>query len=108
MRIINRGRGNGKTLMLIHTSYVTGIPIVVSTEAAKEDVLRTANKINCDIKVYTLYEWNECKIKHHYDKVLIDECEDIINRAVEYYLQCKVVAGTMTVPMEELNNVDKR
>ena len=31
MRIINRGRGTGKTAMLISTAYVTGKPIITST-----------------------------------------------------------------------------
>lgn len=35
MRIINRGRGTGKTAMLISTAYVTGKPIITSTMNTK-------------------------------------------------------------------------
>ena len=39
MRIINRGRGTGKTAILISAAYVTGKPIITSTMNTKNSLL---------------------------------------------------------------------
>ena len=40
MKIINRGRGTGKTAMLISTAYVTGDPIITYTMRNKKQSYR--------------------------------------------------------------------
>lgn len=107
MRIINRGRGNGKTSMLISTAYVTGVPIIASTNAHRNNILDTACKMNVqnNIDVYTIEEWQ--RIPHHNDQVLVDDVNLIIGQILSNYLKAEVVAGTMTIPMDdkkEINN----
>lgn len=48
MRIINRGRGSYKTVMLISTAYVMGKPIIVSNLYQKNCVLKTARQMGVD------------------------------------------------------------
>lgn len=45
MRIINRGRGTGKTAILISTAYVTGKPIITSTMDTKNSLMSMAEKM---------------------------------------------------------------
>lgn len=35
MRFINRPRGSGKTIMMIHSAYTTGYPIIVTSQRRK-------------------------------------------------------------------------
>lgn len=101
MRFINWGRGNGKTSLLISTAYVTGMPIITSTHAHKNNILDTAHKMNVqgNIDVYTVEEWQ--MIPHHNEKVLIDDVEIILERILSEYLNAEVVAGTMTIPIDD-------
>ena len=61
MRIINRGRGTGKTAILISAAYVTGKPIITYTINNKNSLLDMAEKMGIldNIEVYTIKEWFE-------------------------------------------------
>lgn len=100
MRFINRGRRSGKTQMMISSAYITGIPIIVFTYQMKEQILKTAREMHCDIDVYTVDEFRKKRVPKYYDKILIDECESIIDLALKNYFGCNVVASTLTIPME--------
>ena len=78
MRIINRGRGTGKTAMLISTAYVTGKPIITSTMNNKNSLLDMAEKmsISANIEVYTINEWLEYhKLYMPNNEILLDIVE---------------------------------
>lgn len=104
IKFINLKRRNGKTTMLIHTAYVTGYPIIVSTTVRASCIKEQAVKMGFEnIEVYSLGEWrnifdNSLKT----EKVLIDEAEDIINFALRELLQAEVVAASFSIPMLEL------
>lgn len=100
MKIINRGRGTGKTVMLIHSAYITGASIIVFDNSMKEHVLRTAKDIGCEgIEVITL---EDIRVLKHFgsQKVLVDEADRLFERALECFLGCKIEACTMTIPIE--------
>lgn len=59
MKIINRSRRSGKTMMLVMYSYVTKIPIVVYNMGHKYNVLNVAKSMKCKVDVYTISEWNK-------------------------------------------------
>lgn len=99
MKFINRARANGKTIMLVHTSYVTGYPIVVYSNRMKENVLKVADELNCNVEVFTAAEFRFMRPKLH-NKILLDEGDSIINSALTEYFECDVIATTMTMPME--------
>lgn len=99
MNFINRGRGTGKTMMLISASQVTGYPIIVSTEAQKKYLLDMASKMNCIIRCFTIHDFLVHDYNRMYKKILLDDCKDFIDDALNHYFKCEVVAGTMSIPM---------
>lgn len=107
MRIINRGRGTGKTAMLISTAYVTGKPIVTSTMNNKNSLMSMAEKmgISTNIEVYTINEWLEChRMYKQSNEILVDNVELILGDVLSKFLNANVIAGTMTVPMDNIKD----
>ena len=102
MKIINQYRGTGKTTALVHTSNVTGYPIVVKNGIHKNYVKELAKMLNVTIPEPLIY--NEVK---DVDNVLIDDIELILKDILNDYLDTNVVAVTMSVPefKDEDNNV---
>lgn len=110
MRIINRGRGTGKTTMLISTAYVTGKPIITSTMNNKNNLMSMAEKtgISTNIEVYTINEWLEChRVYKLNDEILVDNVELILGDALSKFLNANVMATTMTVPMDDIKDDTK-
>lgn len=102
MRIINRGRACGKTSILISTAYALGIPIIVNTEQQRKFISEKASKLNMNgIDVYTVEEW--LRTPHHGEKALYDNVEYILSKALSNYFNTDIVAATMSIPMEEID-----
>lgn len=108
MRIINRGRGTGKTSMLVATAYMTGMPIITSTNTHKRAILDTAHKMNIkdNIDIYTIEEWQV--LAHHNEKVLVDDVNIMLGQILSRYLKADVVAGTMTIPMDDKEELTEK
>ena len=107
MRIINRGRGTGKTAMLISTAYVTGKPIITSTMNNKNSLLDMAERmgISANIEVYTINEWLECHRSYKSsNEILVDNVELMLGYVLSKSLNANVIAGTMTVPMDNIKD----
>ena len=107
MRIINRGRGTGKTAMLISTAYVTGKPIITFTMNNKNSLMSMANTMGVldNIEVFTINEWLECHRPYmSNNEVLIDNVELMLGEVLSKFLNANVVAGMMTVPMDDVEN----
>lgn len=100
MKIVNRDRASGKTTMLIHTSYITGYPIVVKDKQRASNVSNQAEKLGCKVSVITVSQVRQAQGRPFKEGVLIDECEDLIECALEEYLNTRVIAGTITIPCE--------
>lgn len=101
MRFINKGRGTGKTTMMISTAYATGYPIIVTTHIRKDYVLQQAHEMNCDgINVYTVEEWNRLIHIGENNYALVDEVEELLEKALNDYLKTNVVAATLSLEME--------
>lgn len=107
MRIINRGRGTGKTAMLISTAYVTGKPIITCTMNTKNSLLDMAERmgISANIEVYTINEWLEYhKLYMPNNEILVDNVELILGDVLSKFLNANVIAGTMSVPMDNIKD----
>jgi hypothetical protein len=107
MRIINRGRGTGKTAMLISTAYVTGKPIITSTMNTKNSLLDMAERmgISANIEVYTINEWLEYhKLYMPNNEILVDNVELILGDVLSKFLNANIIAGTMSVPMDNIKD----
>lgn len=107
MRIINRGRATGKTAILISAAYVTGKPIITSTMNNKNNLLDMAERmgISTNIEVYTINEWLECHRSYMpNNEILVDNVELILGDVLSKFLNANVIAGTMTVPMDNIKD----
>lgn len=100
-RFINKNRGTGKTMMMIHAAYVVGYPIIVTTVRKKEYLMRQAIDMGCNnIDVYTVEEWNRGKNNiSHSDKVLVDDVDELLTKMINEYLNADVVAATLSLPI---------
>lgn len=105
MNIINMGRRNGKTVMLVHTAFVTGAPIITSNLGMKKNVEYVAKTLGLNVVVYTYEEFRQMHI--HNCPILIDEAKPIIEKALEEYFDNKVLGVTFTVPMIEIKREEK-
>lgn len=95
MYLMDRERGSGKTTKLIHTSEVTGYPIVVRARGAVNTINERAAQMDCIIpKCISVDELRN--MPHKPERILIDEGVTIINDALQEYLQSDVVAITFT------------
>lgn len=107
MKIINRGHGTGKTAMLISTAYVTEKPIITPTMNNKNSLLDMAERmgISANIEVYTMNEWLEChKSYMSSNEILVDNVELILGDVLSKFFNTNVIAGTMTVPMDNIKD----
>lgn len=99
MKLIIKDRGMGKTTQLIHTSEVTGYPIVASTEAIVNEIKKQAERIGCKIpEPMTVQELlhGKARGRHGYENILVDEvCIDgVLQKALNQYFGCNVMACT--------------
>lgn len=99
MKLMIMDRGMGKTTKLIHTSEVTGYPIVASTWAIAENIKHQAKEFNCKIpEPITVQDVLQGKLHERYEheNVLIDEVclNGLLKDALNVYLGCNVVACT--------------
>lgn len=103
-KFINRGRGSGKSIMLIHAAYVTDSPIIVFDYQRKKQLIKQAQDMKCDdVEVFTLEEWTNMRvIPNRAKKVYIDEALPIIDKIMSKTLEANVLAATFTLPMEEV------
>lgn len=107
MRIINRGRGTGKTAMLNSTAYVTGKPIITSTMNNKNSLMDMAKAMDVsnNIEIYTIDEWLKCHRPYiPNNEILIDNVDLILGEVLSKFLNANVIAGTMAVPMDNVKN----
>lgn len=111
MKIINRGRETGKTTMLISTAYVTGKPIITYTMNNKNHLMSMAKKMGVltNIEIYTINEWLEYHRSYMpNNEILVDDIELILGDALSKFLNAKVTTGTMTVPMDDIKETDRK
>lgn len=106
MKIINRPRQTGKTTILIYTAHATDIPIVTASSHRVQSIFYQAEKLGIKgIKVFSFAEWQQLNRGSAIgmNGVLIDEAGDFIKDALEEYFKSRIVACTVTFPMEEIS-----
>ena len=105
MRLVIKGRGQGKTTELIHTSEMTGYPIITHNQYEKSRIVELAREINCIIpEPFTITELRcpEWRRGRNYPKeVLVDDVERILEEVLNEYLSAKVIGATMTDQIKE-------
>ena len=106
MRLIIKGRAQGKTTELIHASEVTGYPIIAHTERQRDYIKELAKKMNCIIpELYTVQELTSHDFRHgrklKEQKMLLDDAELVIGAALNNYLGVDVISATLTDQIKE-------
>lgn len=100
MKLINKSRGTGKTTQLIYVSAITGFKIIVPNAAMAKYVEELAKKMG--LKIPQPISYVEYKIGNDRGPILIDEVQNqILDEALELYFKSRVVAATMTVPIDD-------
>lgn len=100
MKIINRERFSGKSMMLLYSAYTNGQPIIVYNLERKNFLLNMAKELNVKVHIYTLQEYRETGKVDPNKGILIDDAEKIIENALNNYLRSEVVAITLCIPCE--------
>lgn len=110
MDLIIKGRQNGKTAKLIKMSVETSYPIVTSNSSLVKQIKEYAEKIHYDIPepVDIQHVINGgLRGKDGYENILIDEiglANNLIDKALEHYLGCHVVACTASPVDTDIND----
>lgn len=104
MRILNQDRCTGKTTMLIHTSYVTGYPIIVSCVPMKRYIIDKAESMGLNIPTPIVYTDKDNLNKFPADKILVDELGLMLDGILSEYFHKPVEAATMTIPITVTNS----
>jgi hypothetical protein len=96
MKVYMKPRGGGKTTSLIHTSAVTGYPILVSTVTQANHIQKMAEHLGLKIPepVIITQHWRSTAKLHA--GILIDDLDLMLEQILEGYLGTHVIAATMS------------
>ena len=88
MKIINLGRGQGKTTRLLYASEFNDMPILCANGKHKENLQWAANKLGLMIPepiiVYDLFS-NKIRGRHiDEDGILVDDAEWVLQQVLHY------------------------
>ena len=101
MRIINKGRGQGKTLQLLYASELTGYRIICGSFGEAKNLKKWAEELNLDIPEPMAYVSYVDLKGIREEKILIDNVEEILDKALSAYFKKDICAVTMSVPMKD-------
>lgn len=96
MKLINRGRGTGKTTQLLYTSATTNYPIITVAERQGEYLERLAEKLGLKIpKPITFRRFNP-RFLPPGSKILVDNLEFMLSDILKDYFKTEVCAATIS------------
>ena len=99
MRIINKGRRNGKSIELLYASEVTGYRIICPNHEQAEFLKKLAKELGLDIPEPMSYI-SYAAMRGLYDEtILIDNVEQIMDKILSAYFKRDICAVTMSVPV---------
>lgn len=99
MKIIQGGRGSGKTYALVNYSHQTGYPIMTRSRCNKEYIQMMADQLGLTIPkpiVFRIKQDTRGKLLPT-DKVLVDDLDGWLSDIVCSYFSADVVAATMNI-----------
>ncbi len=98
MILFKRKRAEGKTTALIHTSAVTGYPIIVSTIREAKLVLEMADKLGLRIpEPVTYFEHKRIPSFVRQQGLLVDNLDHMLPDILNHYFDGNVVSATMSI-----------
>lgn len=99
MKIIQGGRGSGKTYTLVQYSYLTGYPIITRSKCSKDYILAIASRLGVTIPDPIVFRSKQ-DIRGKLlpiDKVLVDDLDGWLSDIVSSYFDSYVAAATMNI-----------
>ena len=97
MKILNLGRGDGKTTQLVKYAAKNHVMILVGNKTSKYYVEDVAKDLKLNVDVITVYDFNKIKNRNKYKyNVVIDDVElvlsQLLNANINYIsTSCEVV-----------------
>ena len=105
MKIINKGRRNGKSIELLYASEVTGYRIICPNEQQAQYLKKMADELGLIIPEPMSYK-RYVSIKGfslNADKILIDNVDHILDEILAAYFKTNICAVTMSVPIMSMS-----
>ena len=87
MKILNLGRGDGKTTQLVKYAAKNHVMILVGNKTSKYYVEDVANDLKLNVDVITVYDFNKIKNKNKYN-VVIDDVEFVLSQLLNANINC--------------------
>lgn len=103
MKIINKARGTGKTVELIHVSDITGARIITSNSMQADFIKQKAEELGCNIPLpLTIKEVKGMKESSITIPYLIDDLDRTLDYILKDYFKHDILAVTMSVGQEQV------
>ena len=87
MKILNLGRGDGKTTQLVKYAAKNHVMILVGNKTSKYYVEDVAKDLKLNVDVITVYDFNKIKNKYKYN-VVIDDVELVLSQLLNANINC--------------------
>lgn len=87
MKILNLGRGDGKTTQLVKYAAKNHVMILVGNKTSKYYVEDVAKDLKLNVDVITVYDFNKIKNKNKYN-VVIDDVEFVLSQLLNANINC--------------------
>lgn len=99
MKIIQGGRGSGKTYTLVQLSHLSGYPIMIRSRCNKEYIQTMADQLGLTIPEPIVFRSKQDARGNLLptDKVLVDYLDGWLSDIVCSYFSADVVAATMNI-----------
>lgn len=98
MKIIQGGRGSGKTYTLVQLSHLSGYPIMTRSRCSKEYIQTMADQLVLTIPEPIVFRSKQdTRGKLLTDKVLVDDLDGWLSDIVSDYFGSVVTAATINI-----------
>ena len=87
MKILNLGRGDGKTTQLVKYAAKNHVMILVGNKTSKYYVEDVAKDLKLNVDVITVYDFNKIKNKNKYN-IAIDDVEFVLSQLLNANINC--------------------
>ena len=87
MKILNLGRGDGKTTQLVKYAAKNHVMILVGNKTSKYYVEDVAKDLKLNVDVITVYDFNKIKNKNKHN-IVIDDVEFVLSQLLNANINC--------------------
>ena len=98
MKIFNLNRGCDKTTRMLYASEFNNAPIVCCVDSQKTYLINQAKNLKINIPEPISVSDIICNRTRgkHFDKVLVDEVDDVLREILRFAINANMIGGTIT------------